>query len=148
MELVDFALNLLVFRESLAIIWVNMNSSDVSTNSFHEFFTQIFLSLSGGKRKQISYWSKSGLFFHDLPVGHEITKKFVKKIRRFRILRLVKLSDESIVWFVLVRNIGTISWTFSDLSFFAFLIGNEVNVICPCCDFFFKRDNKKKKDYF
>ena len=60
----------------------------------------------------------------------------------------MKLSDESIIWFVLVRNIGTILWTFSDLSFFAFLIGNEVNVICPCCVFFFKRDDKKKKILF
>ena len=114
------------------------------TNFLHKFFSVWVVE----KEKKILIDANQVFFFHDLPVGHEITKKFVKKIRRFRILRLVKLSDESIVWFVLVRNIGTISWTFSDLSFFAFLIGNEVNVICPCCDFFFKRDNKKKKELF
>ena len=51
MELVDFALNLLVFRESLAIIWVRTNLSDVFTNSFHEFFSTKFSQFERWKKK-------------------------------------------------------------------------------------------------
>ena len=38
------------------------NSSDNFTNLFHDFFPPIFLSLSSWKRKQTSYWFKTGVF--------------------------------------------------------------------------------------
>ena len=41
-----------------------VNSLDVFTNLFHQFFPQIFLSLRSWKRKQSSCWSKTVFFSH------------------------------------------------------------------------------------
>ena len=72
------------------------NSSDNSPICFTIFFPRIFLSLSNWKKKQISYRSKT-VFLQFASWKRNHNKYLLQKLQ-IQNSRLVKLSDESIIW--------------------------------------------------